>query len=189
MAAKKKGGKKAGKKGGKKAEVEYHSALFAILRQKRKELADEAGVPPYVIFSDRTLTEMSAYYPQSSESLLNISGVGQVKLKKYGDVFLEVIKVYCEKHELKEKPRKSSSPSPVGKDEPLPARSRIVGNQRCSQGSALACGTGYIDQRNSSPSSRPSAGHSFSFAKKTSGPAPYMSEKKPFLLPAGPSLL
>ena len=116
------------KKGGKKAEVEYNSALFALLRQKRKEMADEASVPPYVIFSDRTLTEMAAYLPQSNESLLNIAGMGQVKLEKYGAAFLELIKAFCEKHELKEKPRKkSASPSTAGKDEPLATRSRIVG--------------------------------------------------------------
>ena len=90
---------------GKKEEIEYNSALFALLRQKRKELADEAGVPPYVIFSDKTLVEMAAYYPQSVTSLLNISGVGQVKLRQYGGPFLEVIKLYCEQHELKEKPK------------------------------------------------------------------------------------
>ena len=96
---------------GKKAEVEYNSALFALLRQKRKAMADEAGVPPYVIFSDRTLTEMSAYYPQSNESLLNISGVGQVKARQYGDAFLEVLKAYCEKHGLKEIQHPRSSPT------------------------------------------------------------------------------
>jgi len=96
---------------GKKQEVQYNSALFAILRQKRKEMADEAGVPPYVIFSDRTLTEMAAYYPQSVESLLSISGVGQVKLEKYGEPFLSVIKAYCEKHKLKEIPH----PQPIFK--------------------------------------------------------------------------
>ena len=74
--------KKAGKK---KEEIEYNHALFALLRQKRKELADEAGVPPYVIFSDKTLVEMAAYYPQSVSSLLTISGVGQVKLRQYGE--------------------------------------------------------------------------------------------------------
>jgi ATP-dependent DNA helicase RecQ len=87
---------------GKKEEVEYNSALFALLRQKRKEMADDAGVPPYVIFSDKTLVEMAAYYPQSNKSLLNISGVGQVKLRQYGEAFLEIIKAYCEKHGLKE---------------------------------------------------------------------------------------
>jgi ATP-dependent DNA helicase RecQ len=92
---------------GKKTEIEYNSALFALLRQKRKEMADEAGVPPYVIFSDRTLAEMAAYYPQSITSLLNISGVGQVKLRQYGESFLEIIKAYCEKHELSEAKKES----------------------------------------------------------------------------------
>jgi len=96
------------KKGKRKEEVEYNHTLFDILRQKRKVMADEAGVPPYVIFSDRTLTEMAAYYPQSAESLLNISGVGQVKLRQYGETFLEVIKTYCEKHGLEEQ-RKGAS--------------------------------------------------------------------------------
>jgi ATP-dependent DNA helicase RecQ len=95
------------KKGKRKEELEYNHALFAILRQKRKEMADEAGVPPYVIFSDRTLIEMAAYYPQTAESLLNIAGVGQVKLRQYGDAFLEVIKLYCEKHGLKEKQKET----------------------------------------------------------------------------------
>jgi ATP-dependent DNA helicase RecQ len=101
--------KKAGKR---KEEIDYNNALFALLRQKRKELADEAGVPPYVIFSDRTLIEMAAYYPQSITSLLAISGVGQVKLRQYGEAFLEVIQAYCEKHglqeERKEKTREKS---------------------------------------------------------------------------------
>ncbi|MGE5376156.1 MAG: RecQ family ATP-dependent DNA helicase, partial [Bacteroidota bacterium] len=88
----------------KKSELEYNSALFALLRQKRKELADQAAVPPYVIFSDRTLIEMAAYYPQSMAGMLNISGVGQAKLNRYGQAFLEIIKPYCEKHGLKELP-------------------------------------------------------------------------------------
>jgi ATP-dependent DNA helicase RecQ len=99
--------KKAGKK---KSELEYNNALFALLRQRRKELADEAGVPPYVIFSDRTLIEMAAYYPQSMTSLLKISGVGQVKLRQYGETFLEVIRTYCEKHELQENSKETTRP-------------------------------------------------------------------------------
>jgi ATP-dependent DNA helicase RecQ len=95
--------KKDGKK--KAAELEYHRGFFAILRQKRKDIADEAGVPPYVIFPDRTLIEMAAYFPQSQESLLAIAGVGQVKAKQYGDTFLGVIKEYCERHGIKEKPK------------------------------------------------------------------------------------
>ena len=86
----------------KKSDLEYNSALFALLRQKRKEMADAASVPPYVIFSDRTLTEMAAYYPQSRAGLLRMSGVGQTKLDRYGSAFLEVVRSYCEKHGLKE---------------------------------------------------------------------------------------
>ena len=88
-------------------ELAYSHALFALLRQKRKELADEAGVPPYVIFSDRTLVEMAAYYPQSAESMLNISGVGQVKSRQYGEVFVQVIQAYCDKHGIGEKAKES----------------------------------------------------------------------------------
>jgi ATP-dependent DNA helicase RecQ len=96
------------KKGRKQAELDYNQALFDLLRQRRKEMADETGVPPYVIFSDRTLVEMAAYYPQSNASLLNISGVGQVKLRQYGDAFLNVIKSYCVEHNLAEKSKRSS---------------------------------------------------------------------------------
>jgi ATP-dependent DNA helicase RecQ len=97
-----------------KAELEYNHALFALLRAKRKELADEAGVPPYVIFSDRTLVEMAAYYPQTDARLLDISGVGQVKARQYGDTFLTLIQNYCQKHKLQEKERPSSGRKGAG---------------------------------------------------------------------------
>jgi ATP-dependent DNA helicase RecQ len=84
-------------------ELEYNHALYAILRQTRKELADTSGVPPYVIFSDKTLVEMAAYYPQSAERLMDISGVGQVKANQFGEIFLERIKAYCLKHGIAEK--------------------------------------------------------------------------------------
>ena len=86
-----------------KQELEYNHGLFALLRAKRKELADAAGVPPYVIFADRTLVEMAAYAPQSPDRLLDISGVGQVKARRYGEAFLEILKAYCQKHNLPEK--------------------------------------------------------------------------------------
>ena len=117
---------RAKKDGKRKVGIEYNHALFAILRQKRKEMADADGVPPYVIFSDRTLTEMAAYYPQSRESLLKISGVGQVKLSQYGEAFLEVIQSFCKNHELKEITL-TPSPSPSGRGESLGERTRIVG--------------------------------------------------------------
>lgn len=84
---------------------EYDEALFGVLRAKRKELADAANVPPYVIFSDRTLVEMTTYYPLSLESLLQVNGVGAVKLDRYGEVFLALIRGYCAEHKIEERPR------------------------------------------------------------------------------------
>ncbi len=86
-------------------QLEPNNALLAQLRVRRKQLADEAGVPPYVIFSDKTLVEMAAFIPQSEESLLGVSGVGQVKLQRYGATFLEVIQAFAREHRLAEKPK------------------------------------------------------------------------------------
>ncbi|MGR3178427.1 MAG: DNA helicase RecQ [Candidatus Anammoxibacter sp.] len=81
---------------------EYDTPLFETLRKKRKELADESDVPPYVIFPDKTLIEMAAFFPKSKESLLTIHGVGAEKLKKYGGIFLEIIRSHCNEHQIKE---------------------------------------------------------------------------------------
>ncbi|MEP7269948.1 MAG: DNA helicase RecQ [Acidobacteriota bacterium] len=83
-------------------EPDYDHVLFDLLRGKRKELADEAGVPPYVVFSDRTLVEMAAYRPLKERSLLRINGVGEVKAERYGSIFLTVIQDYCRQHALEE---------------------------------------------------------------------------------------
>ena len=99
------GSEERARKGAQKTqELEYNHALFAILRQKRKEMADAAGIPPYVIFPDKTLIEMAAYYPQSSESLRGIFGVGHVKASQYGHMFVSVIKSFCETHGLEARP-------------------------------------------------------------------------------------
>ena len=71
--------------------AEQDRGLFDTLRECRKELADENGVPPYVIFHDATLMQMATEKPTTSESLLEISGVGQTKLERYGAKFLQVI--------------------------------------------------------------------------------------------------
>jgi ATP-dependent DNA helicase RecQ len=66
--------------------------LFEKLRARRLELAKAANVPPYVIFQDKTLMEMAARTPRSEAELAGIFGVGEAKLARYGDAFLEVIK-------------------------------------------------------------------------------------------------
>ncbi len=66
--------------------------LFDALRARRRELAVEGGVPPYVIFHDSTLREMAQLRPASLRALSEVSGVGQAKLDKYGAAFVEVIR-------------------------------------------------------------------------------------------------
>jgi len=65
--------------------------LFEALRELRKRLADAQGVPPYVIFGDATLIQMSRDKPRTEDDMLEINGVGQVKLERYGAEFLDVI--------------------------------------------------------------------------------------------------
>ncbi|OEE43729.1 ATP-dependent DNA helicase RecQ [Enterovibrio norvegicus] len=69
----------------------YDKKLFAKLRKLRKAIADEEDVPPYVVFNDATLIEMAEMIPTSQGELLAVNGVGQRKLEKYGNVFLDVI--------------------------------------------------------------------------------------------------
>lgn len=68
--------------------------LFEALRSLRKELATKEKLPPYMIFSDATLTQMATDKPTDLELMKNIRGVGEFKLQKYGEEFLTVIKSY-----------------------------------------------------------------------------------------------
>lgn len=68
--------------------------LFQSLRELRKKLADEQGVPPYIIFSDKSLREMASEKPRTPEQLSAISGVGKQKLALYGDDFVGAIEKY-----------------------------------------------------------------------------------------------
>lgn len=74
--------------------------LFIVLRDLRREIADKEGVPPYFIFADTTLKEISTRYPVTEDQLLDISGVGELKLKKYGESFLEAVQQYVEENKL-----------------------------------------------------------------------------------------
>lgn len=66
--------------------------LFEQLRVLRKRLADDAGVPPYVVFSDAALRDISARKPTTLAAFRSISGVGDVKLERYGDVFIQAVR-------------------------------------------------------------------------------------------------
>ncbi|GIO26785.1 DNA helicase RecQ [Ornithinibacillus bavariensis] len=79
-------------------EDDYYKDLFDALRQLRKKLADEQNVPPYVLFSDVTLKELSRYFPETKEDMLEIKGIGEKKYDQYGDIFLEVIRKWRGDH-------------------------------------------------------------------------------------------
>jgi ATP-dependent DNA helicase RecQ len=70
---------------------ERGEALFAHLKELRKQYAMKAGVPAYVIFTDAALHDMVRKQPKSVEDFLDVSGVGKVKAEKYGTAFVEAI--------------------------------------------------------------------------------------------------
>ena len=94
--------------------------MFEQLRACRAALAQERGVPPYVIFHDRTLIEMATRFPLTSGALAQIYGVGQHKVEQYGAHFLPIIQEYCEKNDVN-----PLSPAPT-----LPSRPSLTGQQR-----------------------------------------------------------
>jgi len=85
-------------------DLNFSPQLFETLRRERKELADSSGVPPYVMFSDKTLVEMATYFPQSRDNLLEIYGVGAVKCDRFGAAFLEIIDRFCRENDIEERP-------------------------------------------------------------------------------------
>ncbi len=72
----------------------YHAGLFDHLRRVRKEIADAADVPPYVVFADRTLRQMAALMPEDRRSLAGVAGIGEHKMATYGEGFLKAISEY-----------------------------------------------------------------------------------------------
>jgi ATP-dependent DNA helicase RecQ len=84
--------KKAGKQTTKTSlPADINVALWEALRERRRELAEDQGVPPYVIFHDRTLQEMCVALPQNLAQFGRLTGVGERKLDKYGADFIQVI--------------------------------------------------------------------------------------------------
>ena len=78
--------------------------LFSILKDIRKSIATKEKLPPYIIFEDRSLNDMTIQYPTSIEEMKNIVGVGEAKAKKYGQEFCDTIKRYVEDNDI-EKPQ------------------------------------------------------------------------------------
>ncbi|MCK4257874.1 MAG: DNA helicase RecQ [Halanaerobiales bacterium] len=83
-----------------KEKVATDNSLFEILRSLRKEISMREQVPPYIVFQDSSLREMCEYFPIDEASMLTIKGVGEAKLNKYGEEFINVIRNYVEENGL-----------------------------------------------------------------------------------------
>ena len=75
----------------KQASTRYDKDLFARLRFLRKQIADKENIPPYVVFNDATLEEMAQFTPTTKAEMLDINGVGERKLERFGDAFMSLI--------------------------------------------------------------------------------------------------
>ena len=70
---------------------DYNVEIFEKLRELRLEISQKEGIPPYIVFSDKTLKELSVKKPSSKEEMLEIHGIGEVKFERYGEVFLKLL--------------------------------------------------------------------------------------------------
>jgi len=71
---------------------DYDAELFDKLRDLRAHIAEENSIPPYIVFSDKTLKDLSAKKPRTKEEMLQVHGIGEVKYERYGEAFLELLK-------------------------------------------------------------------------------------------------
>lgn len=94
-----------------KDELDYDINLFEILKSLRKEIATLSNIPPFIVFTDVSLKEMSTYFPINVESMLQISGVGVNKLEKYGNVFIDAISKYVLENNIVIPERKNTTTS------------------------------------------------------------------------------
>ncbi len=87
---------------------DYNRELFERLRSVRVRIAGEQNVPPFVVFSDRTLHELACYFPVTPDEMRRVTGVGEMKLQRYSDDFLPVIRAFVESN-----PQVKSSAPPL----------------------------------------------------------------------------
>lgn len=119
-------------------ETDYHEDLFTALRARRKELADEKNVPPYVLFSDATLKELSRYFPVTKEDMLTIKGIGEKKYEQYGETFLQVIQEWRQgNQDVTERVRISDTPRAKPRKENEEGPSHLVSYKLFQSGKSI----------------------------------------------------
>jgi ATP-dependent DNA helicase RecQ len=116
----------------------YDQDLFAILQGVRRTLADQEKVPPYVVFSDRSLREMCQYFPDTPAEMTTIHGVGMAKLERYGTLFLGEISQWLAEHpEISKEARPTPPPSP-----PKTTKTKSPGKTMLESGYLAQAGSG-----------------------------------------------
>ena len=109
-------------------EIACDEVLFEKLRTLRKQLADERAVPPYIIFSDVSLRQMARFYPVNGKEFSRVSGVGERKLREFGEIFRREIAAH-----LQTNPRQvfaDDFPQDAMPSAPMPRRSRLTDTVR-----------------------------------------------------------
>jgi ATP-dependent DNA helicase RecQ len=105
-----------------KQTLEYDTNLFELLRSLRTRIAYRESLPPYMIVGDSTLQELAAYLPIHQDDLKDISGFGEVKITKYGQQFLDIVRQHAKDHALAtkmgNKRGKKNPPKPRAKTRP-----------------------------------------------------------------------
>lgn len=118
------------------------TGLLARLRSLRKRLADQQGVPPYVIFTESTLRQMAQQLPRSLASFSQVSGVGNRKLEQYGEIFVAEINAFCEEHDIEPRPSSISKGPSFG---PETEKTPVINNTQAT--TLKLCQEGYsIDE-------------------------------------------
>lgn len=95
-----------------RTDIDFNKVLFEKLRLQRKQIAENENLPPFIIFGDRTLEEMAHYFPINNKNFSLLTGVGELKLKKYATFFITTIKKFIDENDIKTKERKNNTATP-----------------------------------------------------------------------------
>lgn len=107
------------------AEPPFRKPLFDKLRELRRQIAEEIGVPPFVVFHDNTLRQMAIYLPQNEPQMLNINGIGARKMAAYGQSFLDVIINFVAQDNEANEADKSETPPAEQEKNQLPPKTLL----------------------------------------------------------------
>ncbi len=121
-------------------DLDYDINLFEILKKLRKEIAEENHIPPFIVFTDVSLKEMSTYYPITVEKMLDINGVGTNKFEKYGSIFIEEIKKYVEENNIiisENIPEKTNLNSKIKAEKPPKEDTKIISYNLYKEGKSI----------------------------------------------------